>query len=91
MQLNHAAAPDADIDCSAPDSGAERPPSKTIREYETRRRHVCQGRYPPFGFGPQLTWPGQTIWACVTHWADIDRMLIQRQATMLGHAQPSLI
>jgi hypothetical protein len=91
MQLNHAAAPDADINWSAPDSGAEGPPSKTMREYETRRCHVCQGRYPPFGFGPPLTRPGQTIWACVTHRADIDRMLTPRQATTVGHAQPALL
>jgi hypothetical protein len=91
MQLNHAAAQDADTDWTTPHSGTEVPSSKTMREYETRRCHVCQGRYPPFGFGPPLTRPGQTIWACVTHRADIDRMLTQRQATMLGHAQPSLI
>jgi hypothetical protein len=73
MQLNHAAARVADIDSSASDSGAEVPPSKAMREYETRRCHVCQGRCPPFGFGPPLTRPDQTIWACVTQWADIDR------------------
>ncbi len=80
-----------DIDWSASDSGAEVPPSKAMREYETRRCHVRQGRYPPFGFGPPLTRPGQSICACVTHRADIDRMLTPRQATTVGHAQPALI
>ena len=67
------------------------PPSKMIREDETRRCHVCQGQFPPFGIGPPLTQPGQTICACVTHRADIDRMLTPRQATTVGHAQPALL
>jgi hypothetical protein len=91
MQLNHAAAPDADIDWMAPDSGGEGPSSKTIREFETRRCLVCPGHYPPFGIGPPVTRPGQTICACVTHRAEIDRVRTQRQATTVGHAQPSLI
>ena len=90
MQLNHAAAPDAD-DWIAPDSGEEGLFSKTMREHETRRCHVCQGHYPPFGIGPPLTRPGQTICGCVTHRAEIERVLTQRQATTVGHAQPSLI
>jgi len=90
MQLNHAAS-HADVNWTAQDSGGEGPSSKTMREYETRRCHVCQGRYPAFGFGPPLARPGQTIWACVTHRADVDRLLTQRQATTIGHAQPSLI
>jgi len=40
MQLNHEAAPDAAIDWTAPDSGADVPPNAAVRKYETRRCHV---------------------------------------------------
>jgi hypothetical protein len=38
--------------------------------------HVCQCKYPSFGFGFPLARKGQTIWACGTHRLEIDRMLI---------------
>jgi hypothetical protein len=49
--------------------------SEATREYEARRCHVCQCRYPPFGFGPPLIQTGHTLWACMTHRDEMDRLL----------------
>jgi hypothetical protein len=57
----------------------------TIAEYELRRCVVCDGRYPPFGFGPPLTRPGAEIWACGQH-----RSLIEaRFAKPEAYAEPA--
>jgi hypothetical protein len=39
----------------------------SVEEYESRRCAVCGVRYPCFGFGPPLTKPGITLWACRDH------------------------
>ena len=47
----------------------------TVREYDARRCHVCRCKHPPFGFGPPLTRPGLTLWACHDHRAEMHRKL----------------
>jgi hypothetical protein len=77
MQLMWRIAMDADADidrtASAPTSGT--PQSGMMREYEARRCHVCQRRYPPFGFGTPLTKPAHTIWACFAHRGQVEGLL----------------
>ena len=67
---------------------AAAPASEVIREYEARRCHVCQCRYPPFGFGPPLIARSEeTVWACAAHRAEVDRML-RGPETGPGFEQP---
>jgi hypothetical protein len=51
------------------------PEKPALREYEGRCCHICQCKYPSFGFGLPLTQKGQTIWACSEHQPAVDRML----------------
>jgi hypothetical protein len=45
-----------------------------MREYEARRCHICDCRYPSFGFGPPLT-RGTVLWACRIHRAEVEAVL----------------
>jgi hypothetical protein len=47
-----------DADMSTP------PHNPILVEYEARRCAICGAKYPPFGFGPPLTRPDATLWAC---------------------------
>jgi hypothetical protein len=51
------------------------PPLGSIGEYEARRCAICGAKYPSFGFGPPITRPGLTIWACFSHWKDVKSQL----------------
>ena len=64
----------ADLTCEPETDGAA-PQNETLREYEARRCHVCQCKYPSFGFGPPLQTSGRVIWSCGAHRADVDRMV----------------
>jgi len=56
-------------------TGEAEPPLGSIGEYEARRCAICGAKYPSFGFGPPMTRPGLTIWACFAHWKDVERQL----------------
>lgn len=43
--------------------------------YEERRCTICGAEHPVFGFGPQLSRTGVTVWACGVHGAELDRRL----------------
>ncbi len=53
---------------------AETPHQTMIREYEARRCHICQCKYPSFGFGPPLKAGGPAIWSCLAHRNQTDRI-----------------
>ena len=53
--------------------------NSVVEEYDARRCHICQSRYPPFGFGPRLTRAGVTIWACALHRDDVERQLTKHR------------
>ncbi len=61
-----------------------------ILEYEARRCHVCQCKYPSFGFGPPLTTKGQPLWACFEHRGFVDRLLTGGPAMRAEPGQSSL-
>lgn len=50
------------------------PLSAELRDYESRRCHICGTRFPPFGFGPPLTRPGQSLWACGRHRGEVEQI-----------------
>ena len=54
------------------DQAKASPQSEMMRKYEARRCHICQCNYPSFGFGSALTKAPQTIWACMSHRAEVD-------------------
>jgi hypothetical protein len=68
---------------SEPEGSQAPPENPVMREYEARRCHVCQCKYPSFGFGFPLARKGQTIWACGTHRMEVDRMLTGGHADQL--------
>jgi hypothetical protein len=43
------------------DGGQEAPKNPMLLEYEARRCHLCQSKYPAFGFNQPLTKKRQTI------------------------------
>ena len=53
---------------------AETPHQTMMREYEARRCHICQCKYPSFGFGPPLRASGATLWSCLPHRDEVDRI-----------------
>ncbi len=52
----------------------ETPPNKVMQAYEARRFHICQAKYPPFGFEPPLPTGGRIIWSCQAHRQAVDRI-----------------
>jgi hypothetical protein len=64
----------------------------SVQEYDARRCPICGAKFPPFGFGPPLTQPGTTLWACGAHRVEIERRLTgaHRLATCEDR-QPSLL
>ena len=64
--------PEAPWDARQPETAQPEPQRDAVAQaYNTRFCDVCQRKYPPFGFGPPLTRPGQTIWACQPHQEDV--------------------
>jgi hypothetical protein len=57
-------------------------------EYEARRCAVCDGRYPPFGFGP-LDSKRTTLWACAAHRQEVDRQLHGHEHPAEDHSEQS--
>ena len=82
----------------APDDGwaiedaptTETPHQAMMREYEARRCHICQCKYPSFGFGPPLKASGPTIWSCLTHRDEVDR-IARGVAAVPAEPQPRLL
>ena len=74
-------------DAASPGSVSDNP---VILDYEARRCHVCQCKYPSFGFGPPLTTKGQTLWACFEHRGVVDRLLTGGPAMREEPGQSSL-
>ena len=64
---------------------SETPHLAMMREYEARRCHICQCRYPPFGFGLPLKAAGPTIWSCLAHRDEVNRIAT---GVRLGPAEP---
>lgn len=91
MELNERLATDGVTDGREPGQAAETPQSEFMREYGSRRCHICQCRHPPFGFGPPLTKPGQTLWACVAHRDEVNRLLTPRVVSPVEADEPKLL
>jgi len=72
--------------------------TEALRDHEARRCHICQRKYPGFGFGPKLTHTGHTIWSCMIHRDEVERLLRdqqirpgeKRQAGLFDRDSPSL-
>ena len=71
----------------------DEPPAPGSRaEYETRRCAICGAKYPCFGFGPPMTRPGVTIWACGRDRGEVEKRLRTHSATPPSDAsQPALL
>ena len=63
-------------DAPAAQPGRETP--EGVQDFEARRCHVCDRRFPAFGFGPPLTRKDQTVWACLAHRTEVERTLTQK-------------
>jgi hypothetical protein len=64
----------------------------SVLERDARRCFICGARFAPFGFGPPLTRPGITLWACSAHRVQLDRHLTGgHQSAMCEDRQPSLL
>jgi hypothetical protein len=82
----------------APDNGwaieeaptTETPHQVMMREYEARRCHICQCKYPSFGFGSPLKDGGPTIWSCLAHRDEVDR-IARGVAAVPAEPQPRLL
>jgi hypothetical protein len=71
----------ADDTCGAEEGSTdESSHATTMREYEARRCHICQCKFPSFGFGPPLRVGGAHIWSCRAHRDQVD--WIARGATV---------
>ena len=57
------------------------PPERNpiLDEYDARRCAICGVRFPPFGFGPPLTKRDVVLWACGTHYTELNRRLTERR------------
>ena len=91
MQLN---APAVRVEDEGWDQERTPTPSQNpaIRACEARRCHVCQAKYPAFGFGPPLTRPGRELWACGPHRDEVERALrCQPVLTFVAAAQLPLL
>jgi hypothetical protein len=73
-----------------PDSPPRGPTPGSIEDYESRRCAVCGVKYPCFGFGPPLTKPGLTLWACRDHREELDQRLRPEATEPLGPSQTTL-
>lgn len=82
---------DGEIDWSEPGPAAETSQSEFMREYDSRRCHICGCRHPSFGFGAPLTKPGHTIWACLAHRAQVDRLLSPHAPMPFKADEPRLL
>jgi hypothetical protein len=71
-----------------PTAAPSAPVSEAMREYDARRCHICQRRFPPFGFGFPLT--GRTLWACMPHRDEVDRLVSGKTPQPIEQGQPSL-
>ncbi len=71
-----------------PTAAASASVSEAMREYDARRCHICQCRFPPFGFGLPLT--GRTLWACMPHRDEVDRLVSGKAPRPIEQGQPSL-
>ena len=80
-----------DLDRQAAEARPEPPQHPAIKEYEARRCHICQCKYPAFGFGPPLTRPGVTLWACGAHHPVLDDQLRGGTVKPAQNKQPSLL
>jgi hypothetical protein len=88
MQLGMRPAPVlADEDNGAPQEDLL---SESAREYEARRCAICKANYPVFGFGPPLTRPGCSVWACARHRHGVEKMIAAGRLARGAIAQPSL-
>jgi hypothetical protein len=66
--------------------------NSVVEEYDARRCQICGVADAPFGFGPPLTRPGATLWACSVHRVDVDGILTARDGTLVTEqSQPSLL
>jgi hypothetical protein len=68
-------APRPDDDWDRTDDPQEVPENPAMAEYAARRCHICQCRFPPFGFGPLTSKNGASIWACQAHRVEVGRLL----------------
>ncbi len=73
MQLTARTAPDDSWATEEANKSAT-PSQAMMREYESRRCHICQCKYPSFGFGSPLKAGGPTIWSCLAHRDEVDRI-----------------
>ena len=73
MQLSARTAPDESW-ASEGANKSETPHQAMMREYEARRCHLCHCKYPSFGFGSPLKAGGPTIWSCLAHRDEVDRI-----------------
>jgi len=91
MQLTarSASIPESSWDEPAPQ--ADNTQSEMMREYVSRRCHICQGRDPPFGFAPSLARHGRRVWACSAHRAEVDRVLGRGPVIPAEKKQPTLL
>lgn len=69
-----------------PSPGRATSQSKMLQEYEARHYHICQAKYPPFGFGPPLTRSKQEIWACLTDREAVKGMLTSARCAPKGES-----
>jgi hypothetical protein len=69
-------------------AAASAPVNEAMREYEARRCHICQCRFPPFGFGLPLT--GRTLWACMPHRDEVDRLVSGKAPQPIVQGRPTL-
>jgi hypothetical protein len=71
-----------------PTAAASAPVSEAMREYAARRCHICQCRFPTFGFGLPLT--GRTLWSCMPHRDEVDRLVSSKVPQPIEQGQPAL-
>jgi hypothetical protein len=89
MQLSARTAPDESWATEVANK-SETPHQAMMREYEARRCHICQCKYPSFGFGSPLKADGPTIWSCLVHRDEVVRIARAVGAAPAG-PQPRLL
>lgn len=73
------------------EGGSEPEVHRGIEIYDARRCRICGRRFPPFGFGPPLCKPEQTLWACFEHRDEVERMVRGPENTPLREREPRLL
>ena len=53
----------------------EMPVNRGVEEYDAWRCHICDRRFPSFGFSSPLRSAGQTLWACLEHRHAVERVV----------------